>query len=184
MLSNVAQRIVSRLAYVAPGGRRVRPWLHRRRGVRMGRDVWISQGVYIDELHPEAVAIGDNCTIGLRTSIFTHFYWGSRRSGDAAGPVVIEDDVFIGPHCVVLPNVRIGRGAVIKAGTVVTRSVPAGALWGVPSAEWLGRATVPLTAAHTYEDFVRGLRPVRRRSSPGNDRGRAEHVRPPVQHRV
>ena len=31
----------------------------------MGRNVWISQFVYIDELHPADVEIGDNCTIGL-----------------------------------------------------------------------------------------------------------------------
>jgi acetyltransferase-like isoleucine patch superfamily enzyme len=117
--------------------------------------------VYIDELHPDAVTIHDNCTIGLRTSIFTHFYWGPRRSHTDAGPVVIEENVFIGPHSVVLPNVRIGRGAVVKAGTVVTRSVPPGALWGSPPAEPLGHVTVPLTPQHTYEEFLGGLRPLR-----------------------
>ena len=185
MLRNVVQRILSRLAYLAPGGKRVRPWLHRLRGVRIGRGVWISQQVYIDELHPDAVTIHDNCTIGLRTSIFTHFYWGPRRARADAGPVVIEEDVFIGPHSVILPNVRIGRGAVVKAGTVVTRNVPPGALWGAPAAEFLGRVTVPLTAEHTYEEFVSGLRPLRRPSSrPVGDRDAAEVARPRVQHGV
>lgn len=153
-------RLLSKLAFILPGGDSLRPWLHRRRGVRLGRNVWIAQFVHIDELHPDHVHIGDNCTIGLRTSIITHFYWGPRRP-TTRGDVVIEDDVFVGPHCVVLPNVRIGAGAVIRAGTVVSRNVPAHAIWGAPPAEALGVASVPLTPAHPYEEFVRGVRPVR-----------------------
>jgi serine acetyltransferase len=63
-----------------------------------------------------------------------------------------------------LPNVRIGEGAVIRAGTVVSRNVPPHALWGCPPAQALGVATVPLTAEHSYEEFVRGMR--QRRPTP------------------
>lgn len=42
----------------------------------------------------------------------------------AAAPVVIEDDVFIGARAIVLKGVRIGKGAVIGAGAVVTKNVP------------------------------------------------------------
>jgi acetyltransferase-like isoleucine patch superfamily enzyme len=132
--------------------------------VTIGHNVWISQLVHIDELHPEAVSIGDNCTIGLRTSIFTHFYWGPRRNGDY-GYVAIEDNVYIGPHCLILPNVRIGEGAVIKGGSVVTRNVPPGVYWGPPSAGPLGHVNVPLTPEHSYKEFVQGLRPFRKRES-------------------
>lgn len=151
-------RLLHKVAFVAPGGGSVRPWLHRLRGAGIGKNVWIAQLVYLDELHPDNVTIGDNCTIGLRTSIFTHFYWGPRRA-KGNGNVVIEKDVFIGPHCVILPNVRIGEGAVIRAGTVVTRNVPAHAFWGAPAADFLGTATVPLTSDHTYEEFIQGLTP-------------------------
>lgn len=42
----------------------------------------------------------------------------------AERPIVIEDDVLIGCHCLVLRGVRIGQGAVIGAGSVVTGDVP------------------------------------------------------------
>ena len=42
-------------------------------------------------------------------------------------PVVIEDDVWIGPNATILKGVRIGTGAFIEAGSLVTRDVPAGA---------------------------------------------------------
>lgn len=134
----------------------MRPWLQRLRGVVIGKNVWISQLVYIDEIHPTAVTIGDNCVIGLRTSIISHFYSGPRKP-NSNGTVVIEKDVFIGPHCVILPNVRIGEGAVIRAGSVVSRNVPPHTFWGPPAAEALGLASVPLTPDTTYEEFMHGL---------------------------
>jgi len=157
MVGNLIGRLLHKIAFIAPGGGSVRPWLHRLRGVRMGPGVWIGQFVYIDDLHPGDLTVGENSTIGLRTSIFTHFYWGLRRP-KSNGKVVIGKDVFIGPHCIILPNVRIGDGAVIRAGTVVTRNVPPHVFWGSPSADVLGVATVPLTRQHDYEEFTRGLR--------------------------
>jgi acetyltransferase-like isoleucine patch superfamily enzyme len=154
-------RLLSKLAYFAPGGDTLRPWLHRMRGAKIGKNVWISQLVYIDELHPEMITIGDNSTIGIRTSIIAHIYWGRRRDSNR-DYVVIEKNVYVGPHCVIMPNVRIGEGAVIKSGTTVTRNIPPFTFWGAPSGVPLGHVTVPLTNEHSYEEFVKGLRPIRK----------------------
>jgi len=158
-LHEIFSRFLNGLAFFMPGGETVRPWLQKIRGVRIGKNLFISRFVYIDELHPEAITIGNNCTIGLRSSIFTHLYWGPRKSGDHASPVIIEDDVFIGPNCVILPNVKIGEGSVIQAGTVVTRNVPPHTFWGAPKAGPLASTTTPLTQKHDYFEFMRGLRP-------------------------
>ena len=152
--------VLSRLAMLLPGGYNVRPALQRLRGARLGKRVWISQWVYLDEVYPEAITIGDNSTIGLRTSIFTHFHWGPPRATNGYKQVVIGDNVFVGPHCVLLPGVHIGDGAVIKAGTVVSRHVPPNILFGDSPGRPLARITVPLGPDSPYEDFVRGLRPI------------------------
>ncbi|SDG00551.1 acyltransferase [Desulfovibrio legallii] len=54
--------------------------------------------------------------------------------GHVPGQIVIEEDVWIGANCVVTPDVRIGRGAVVGAGAVVTRNVaPFTIVGGVPA---------------------------------------------------
>jgi acetyltransferase-like isoleucine patch superfamily enzyme len=52
---------------------------------------------------------------------------GRPRPSIAMKPVIIEDDVWIGPNATILKGVRIGAGAVIEAGTLITRDIPAGA---------------------------------------------------------
>jgi acetyltransferase-like isoleucine patch superfamily enzyme len=47
------------------------------------------------------------------------------RTDGASSPIVIEDDVWLGTNTVVLPGVRIGRGAVIGANSVVSANIPA-----------------------------------------------------------
>lgn len=162
MLRRIKSRILHKLASSVPFGGTLRPALHKARGVQIGDNVWISKFVYIDENHPECISIGNNSTIGLRTSIFAHTYFGMPRKTNP-DKVVIGNNVFIGPHCLILPNVTIGDGAVIKGGTVVTRNVPPNTLYGMPNAEPLANLTVPLTSEFGYDEFVKGIRPFRKK---------------------
>jgi acetyltransferase-like isoleucine patch superfamily enzyme len=164
-MNSIFSRIFQKIAYIAPGGYSIRPALQKLRGVTIGKNVWISQFVFIDEIHPEAVTIGENCSIGLRTSIFSHIYWGARKKGMVYKEVVIGKDVFVGPHCLILPGVRIGEGAVIKGGTVLSRSVPEHTLWGQPQSGPIAKAAIPLTNAYSYDQFIHGLRPIRRKAT-------------------
>lgn len=52
-------------------------------------------------------------------------------------PVVIEDDVLIGAHTVILRGVRIGRGAIVGAGSVVSRDIPPMQIWAGNPAKFL-----------------------------------------------
>jgi acetyltransferase-like isoleucine patch superfamily enzyme len=59
---------------------------------------------------------------------------GRPRPSIVSEAVVIEDDVWIGPNATILKGVRIGTGAFIEAGTLVTRNIPAGArVFGNPA---------------------------------------------------
>lgn len=154
------KRLLGKLATLAPGGNSLRPWLHKVRGVHIGTNVWIGQYVYIDEIHPENVVIKDNVAIGFRSSIFAHFYRGGYSSDNKVGNVVIEKDVFIGPNCTILQDVTIGEGSVVVAGSVVTRNVPPGVLYGPSPSGPLARITHPLVKDGTvnYERFLFGLK--------------------------
>lgn len=159
MIRALMNRVLHKIAFFAPGGSTLRPWLHKRRGVKISKGVWISQYVYIDENHPENVIIKENTNIGLRTTIYAHFYYyGTKKHDRKPGKVVIEKNVYIGPHCVILPNVTIGEGSVIMAGTVVSKSVPPNVLWGHPNPSALAKVTRPLAGGETYENFLLGLR--------------------------
>ena len=83
------------------------------------------------------VIIGARCMIGSHTAItsLTHDYdspemWKTMR----AMPVIIGDDVWIGSHAVILPGVKVENGAVIGAGSIVSKDVPENAIvYGNPA---------------------------------------------------
>lgn len=54
-------------------------------------------------------------------------------------PPIIEDGVWIGANAIILRGIRVGRGAVIAAGAVVTKDVPAGEVWGGVPAKYISR---------------------------------------------
>lgn len=156
----IVKRVLGKLAMIVPGGHSLRPWLHRLRGVRVGSNVWISQYVYIDEIHPENVEIMDDVVIGLRCSIISHFYLGRYSPEEPGRKVVIGTGAFIGPNCTILEGVTIGAGAVVAAGSVVSKNVPAGVLYGPPPSVPLARITQPLVddGRINYRAFLFGLK--------------------------
>ena len=160
MSASMLDRLFAKVAFFAPGGYSLRPWLHKKRGVTVGENVWISLYCYIDEVHPDRIILGDNVTVGLRSTIFAHMYSEKFEPGKHVGLVTIEKNVYIGPHCVIFPDVTIGEGSVIAAGSMVSKSVPPGVLYGPPSAAPLARVTRPLIKGEnmSYSNFLLGLR--------------------------
>lgn len=79
-----------------------------------------------------SIIIGDNCLIAANCQIFDgnahelSFENVENRlnTRDNGKPIVIEDCVWIGANCLVLPGVRIGYGSVIAAGSVVVKDIP------------------------------------------------------------
>jgi maltose O-acetyltransferase len=88
----------------------------------------------------EEIRIGNNVLIGPHLMIFTQNHnFGDRtklirEQGATRKPVIIEDDVWIGARVILLPGVTMGRGSVVAAGAVVTKSFPPfSIIGGVPA---------------------------------------------------
>ena len=84
--------------------------------------------------------IGDNVMMGPEVTILTHTHniertdIPMRQQGMRVAEVVVGNDVWIGMRVVIMPGVKVGNGAVIGAGAIVTKDVPDYAIvGGVPA---------------------------------------------------
>lgn len=104
--------------------------LYKIMGVNISEDnVYVGRETYIDNEYPELVTIGRATCISFRVTIVVHDAYR-----DLVAPISIGEYVFIGTGAIVLPGVNIGAGAVIAAGAVVTKDVPANTMVaGVPA---------------------------------------------------
>jgi maltose O-acetyltransferase len=99
------------------------------RHISLGKNSYINMGATLLDNAP--IRIGANVMIGPNVQIYTaaHALAADERiqGMETALPVTIEDKVWIGGGAILLPGVTIGREAIVGAGAVVTKDVPAGA---------------------------------------------------------
>lgn len=132
--------------------------LMRARGAKIGKSLKLLEGIYIDRFHnitiEDDVSIASNVTIvaggGVKIGARTMIGHGSklitaghkipadrgsmRFSGAHFDKIDIESDVWIGTQVVILPGLKIGEGAIVAAGAVVTKDVkPFSVVGGVPA---------------------------------------------------
>lgn len=113
--------------------------LYRWMGIRIAHDVYVGFHVEFDTNYPELIEIGNHVTISHRCIIASHMATNvatplQKIYPPAAAPVRIRDGAWICTGAIVLPGVTIGENAVVAAGAVVTRDVPANTLVaGVPA---------------------------------------------------
>jgi maltose O-acetyltransferase len=104
--------------------------------IRIGKDTIIGEWAVLDGR--ESLIIGDHVDIASNVMIYNaeHNVHSSNFTKAEMGKVEIGDYVFIGPRAIILPNVKIGRGAVVAAGAVVTKDVAQlSIVGGVPAKE-------------------------------------------------
>ncbi len=98
--------------------------------INLGQRVFINHDCYFMDCNK--IVIGDNVFIGPNCGLYTAIHpldYQSRNEGiEKALPINIGNNVWIGANVVVLPGVTIGEGAVIRAGSVVAKDIPANAL--------------------------------------------------------
>jgi acetyltransferase-like isoleucine patch superfamily enzyme len=118
-----------------------------RSGVNIGEYTYVNQGTIITSgIIGKYCSIGPNCQIGLENhalhlpSTSPYLYGKNNILGteekfkELYAPPVIENDVWIGGNAVILQGVKIGTGAVVAAGAVVTKDVePYAIVGGIPA---------------------------------------------------
>jgi putative colanic acid biosynthesis acetyltransferase WcaF len=107
---------------IRPSARIIYPWK-----VSIGANSWIGDDVNLYSLGE--IEIGENVVVSQGTYVCTGSHDHLRRDfAIFAHPIVIEREAWVAAQCFIAPGVRIGRGAVVQARSVVMRDVPQAAI--------------------------------------------------------
>jgi acetyltransferase-like isoleucine patch superfamily enzyme len=113
--------------------RKIRPWVLKKIGCHVGRDIFVGDNVRIDSGHSELIYIDDHAHItgGCRLLCHQRDLRHYRKGDDAAklpyklGEIHIGKGVMIGMESLIMPGVTIGDGAIVGAYSLVTKDIPA-----------------------------------------------------------
>ena len=110
--------------------------------INIGAKFSCNTNLHINASGGGIISLGQNVLIGpnvvMRTSNhnFLNRTKNINEQGHNSGDIKIEDNVWIGANCVILPNVHIGEGAILAAGAVVNKDVaPFTVVGGVPASK-------------------------------------------------
>jgi acetyltransferase-like isoleucine patch superfamily enzyme len=116
--------------------------------IQVGAGTWIGQYNNLRASGNADVVIGKQCLISQFCTLVGTNHLKDRDKpiiAQGADPtrrgVILEDDVWLGAGVTILPGVRVGQGAIVAAGAVVSRDVPAYAIWSGVPAQRLGLRT-------------------------------------------
>ena len=121
-------RLLRMLAWISPAYQ-FRCSLLRKCGVRIGRNVYIGFLVMVDGEYPEYIEIEDEASIGPGVAIMAHsgaspFHQRLNLYHEEPKKVKIKHGAWIAAGSIILPGVTVGEGAIVTAGSVVSRDVP------------------------------------------------------------
>lgn len=113
--------------------RKVRPWVLKKIGCHVGKDVFIGSDIWIDSGHAELISIQDHAHVDARSILLCHkrdlsdYFVGDdyHKLPYKTGTIVIGKGCSVGTGSIVMPGVTIGEGAIVGAGSLVTKDIPA-----------------------------------------------------------
>lgn len=113
--------------------RKLRPFILRRMGCKVGKGCFMGDYVRIDTSHPDMITIEDNVSIASGSRLLCHqrdfsdFCIGDdyMKLGYVVKPIVLKKGCLVGMESFVMPGVTIGEGAIVGAGSLVTKDIPA-----------------------------------------------------------
>jgi len=111
---------------IVPGGSAVRAGAYVARGVVCMPPMYINAGAYVDEgtMVDSHALVGSCAQIGKRVHLSAAAQIGGVLEPVNASPVIVEDDVLVGGNCGVYEGTLVRKGAVLAAGTILTRGTP------------------------------------------------------------
>lgn len=105
----------------------------------------VSLNMKIMPLYPKLISFGNNVKVATGVTFVTHDVismvlnnCAQYRYKENIGCIKVGDNVFIGAKSIIMPNVSIGSNVIIAAGTVVTKDIPDGEIWGGVPARRIG----------------------------------------------
>jgi acetyltransferase-like isoleucine patch superfamily enzyme len=105
--------------------------LYRALGMRIGRDVYIAPGVFLDPVMPELIELADDAFLGMECRLLAHEY---TATGFRLGRVRVGRGAVVGAFATVRSGVSIGAEVTVGCSAVVTRDVANGlTVAGVPA---------------------------------------------------
>lgn len=113
--------------------RKLRPFILRRMGCKVGTGCYIGDYVRVDTSHTDMITIEDNVSIASGSRLLCHqrdfsdFCVGDdyMKLGYVVKPIVLKKGCLVGMESFVMPGVTIGEGAIVGAGSLVTKDIPA-----------------------------------------------------------
>ena len=130
LIRSFFKRILKLLARSIPGFN-LRATLLRMAGYTIGTPVYIGEDLIIvdSQYRKPQVFIGNEVTIAQRVTLITSSGAPDSRDvyrvfGSNVGPITIQEGAWIGAGVIILPNITIGRAAIVGSGAVVTKDVP------------------------------------------------------------
>lgn len=129
-LSRIKKVIFLHLQHLPMKSRGWRPYFVKLGGVNVKsiNKVFIGEDVLFDTNYPEDIIIEEGVRLTSGVKIVTHFYNPIEVRYDR-GKVRICKGAYIGMNTLIVKPVTIGENAVVGAGSVVTKDIPAGEIW-------------------------------------------------------
>lgn len=115
---------------IAP--RMMRPWLLRRMGAHVGKGVFIGDHCHFDQNHANLITLEDHVHVASGSRLLCHqrnlsnYCIGDdyAKLGYRLAPILMKKGSLVGMESFVMPGVTIGEGAIIGAGSLVSKDIP------------------------------------------------------------